>query len=185
MANLTCLVDDCDQPPHGREWCRPHYLRWYRHGDPLFGRYTVGATPTERVRQGSVVTDDGCWIWRYGTDKDGYGKLKVGWVDWRAHRYSWTIFRGPIPDGLVPDHLCRNPPCVNPDHLEIVTVAENNARGFGIAAVNGRKTHCWRGHEFTPENTLAVPGGRDCRKCRKIRRAIQNERKRVSGLGTA
>lgn len=195
MDKSTCSIPSCELPIKSKGYCNAHYLRWYRSGDPLAGRYPVGADHRERIRAATEVADNGCWEWRFGRDKDGYGKLKLDRRDVRAHRYAYEVFRGPIPDGLVLDHLCRNPPCVNPDHLEVVTAVENSARGNGISALNARKTHCKRGHEFTPENTRHQPGGRDCWACYRIRSAKWSQRRKergyaasgrgISGLGSA
>lgn len=71
--------------------------------------------------------------------------------------------------GLVTDHLCRNPRCVNPKHLEAVTQKENLLRGLAMGALNKVKTHCKRGHEFNKENTYLRPNqDRVCKKCKKI-----------------
>ncbi|NED52837.1 HNH endonuclease, partial [Micromonospora aurantiaca] len=69
----------------------------------------------------------------------------------------------------VTDHLCRNRACVNVTHLEIVTNRINILRGETLQAANAAKTHCIRGHEFTPENTYVKNGGRDCRTCARER----------------
>ena len=111
------------------------------------------------------VDDNGCHVWQAAKWKTGYpiytSKAKMV----RAHRYAWEQVNGPIPDGMVIDHLCRVPACVNPEHMEVVTHQENILRGVGPSAINARKTHCMRGHEFTDENTRRYQGRRHCRKC--------------------
>ena len=107
-----------------------------------------------------------CWIFTGARTDRGYGVIPVARTSVRAHRVTYEHFVGPIPAGLVLDHLCRNTSCVNPDHLEAVTQRENVLRGNAPTAANARKTHCIRGHEFTPENTYAKKGGgRACRRC--------------------
>ena len=106
-----------------------------------------------------------CWEWMAGKSS-GYGKFRLNGVKKRAHRLSWEWKNGEIPEGLVIDHLCRNSGCVNPSHMEAVTQLENVRRGFGICAINARKTHCKQGHEFTKENIYVRKfGGRNCKKC--------------------
>lgn len=119
-------------------------------------------------------SDAGCWLWTAATDTNGYGVFGIDRVLHLAHRVSYETLRGPIPDGLVLDHVkergCVNKNCVNPDHLEPVTHRVNILRGDGVAAVNARKTHCLRDHEFTEENTYVDPRGyRQCRACRRLR----------------
>lgn len=116
------------------------------------------------------IPETGCWAWMGSVVKGGYGKVcNLGRV-LMAHRVSYTLIRGPIPEGLTLDHLCRTPSCVNPDHLEAVTIRVNTMRSNAISRINADKTHCIRGHEFTPENTHLGSGARYCRRCWKIRR---------------
>lgn len=130
--NDVCAVSDCDRNVESMRYCMTHYHRWKRHGDPLH----LPPTLTVEERFWSKVQPTGfCWEWIGGLDV-GYGffalthDIKVG-----AHRWAYEHLVGPIPEGLHIDHLCRNRQCVNPDHLEPVTLEENTRR---MHAVRGR-----------------------------------------------
>lgn len=110
--------------------------------------------------------NSGCWLWVASLDTRGYGQITVAKGRSRqAYRVAYELVVGPVPAGLELDHKCRVRSCCNPDHLEPVTHAVNMARS---ANANRSKTHCKRGHPFTPENTYSSPGypaGRQCRTC--------------------
>lgn len=107
-----------------------------------------------------------CWIWTGSRNQHGYGKTSLNGKLLPAHRFTWEDTNGPIPDGLVIDHLCRVPPCVNPSHLEPVSTKENLRRGMSPSAVMGRTNICRRGHCLT-DATISIEGGfRRCKECR-------------------
>lgn len=113
---------------------------------------------------------EGCWEWRGSKARDGYG---IFWHKGRqlsAHRLVYTLTSGPIPPGLTLDHLCRNTGCVNPSHLEPVSMRENTLRGTTGPAQNARKTQCQYGHSFDLFNTYYWHQHRICRMCRRLRR---------------
>lgn len=126
----------------------------------------------ERIESSYVITENNCWEYTKARTKFGYGKVGLkqngAYHSFTAHRVYYQLVNGFIDDeSLVIDHLCDNPPCINPDHLEVITHRENNARGVGITANNIRKTKCDNGHEFTKENTgiHEKSGWRYCRIC--------------------
>lgn len=124
----------------------------------------------ERIIERFVEKTDTCWIWR-GKKDYGYGRVGMDGTHHRAHRLIYESSKGPIADGMVLDHLCRNRSCVNPDHLEQVTVKENVLRGISPVAINSQKTHCKRGHELSGDNLYEYKGlYGPCRGCKTCRR---------------
>ena len=122
-------------------------------------------TPVADHFWGKVAKSDGCWKWTASRDRHGYGHVMVDRGRSRlAHRVAYELVVGPIPTGTVLDHLCRNPPCVNPAHLEPVTQTENLRRAAAFV------THCPQGHPYEDGNTYVDPsGGRRCNACRRER----------------
>lgn len=121
----------------------------------------------------------GCWEWTGTQNELGYGIFGADGKKFRAHRFSYIAFIGDIPEGLGLDHLCRNPPCCNPSHLEAVTQKVNNLRGTSPAAMCARKTACPLGHPLSGSNLYINPntGKRRCRECMR-RDARETSRRR-------
>jgi hypothetical protein len=124
--------------------------------------------------------NSGCWLWEGETAGHGYGRFSLGPAGNRerwAHRCSWMLFRGEIPDGKHVLHTCHNPGCVNPDHLYIGTQADNNRDTREAGHHNhSRKTHCIHGHPLSGENVYLSPQGwRRCKTCRREWSAARRE----------
>lgn len=174
MSERICSIDGCQKPSRQRGWCTMHYSRWRRTGDPAGARRSIA----ERIRANSRVNPEtGCWEWT-GPLWMGYGRTSVKHRTRKAHRVAYEIWKGPIPEGMTIDHLCRVTHCVNPDHLEAVTLAENIHRGNGIATTNAAKTHCLRGHPLSGSNLrITKRGGSLCRVCRTCARDSDTRRR--------
>lgn len=183
---MTCSIEDCTRPLKyvALRLCGTHYWRLRTHGDLTYVRPSVATRFWARVD-----ADGDCWEWTGSLTGAGYGM--VAWredgkvVQQNSHRFAWEQLVGPIPDGLTLDHLCRNTKCVNPDHLEPVTVRENTLRGYGPSAANATALACKYGHPFTSENVWydAKRNARHCLTCN--RRRYQEWKARKNALGVA
>jgi len=172
-----CLKEGRERPVKAQGLCGAHYARLLRHGDTT--KLDMRGEPAE-VRFWAKVDKNGplpdyaphlgpCWLWTAAVKGDGYagfhrgeGRHVVG-----AHIFAYELVNGPVPPGLVLDHLCRVRRCVNPAHLEPVTQGINTLRGETISAANAAKTHCPQGHPYDEENTRWYQGRRYCKACKR------------------
>lgn len=190
MSKRNCSVDGCGEKHHSRNLCRRHYEYRRYHGDPLKGqarrtRTLPSAATFEERFWSKVQKGPNCWEWLGAKARGGYGHISCRDGERRrylqAHRVSYEMHHGTkIPEGLTIDHLCVNPGCVNPDHLEVVTMRENVMRNRSHWTINAKKTHCLRGHPLAGENLRLRPGKygtyRSCRQCDR------EYRKRKAGI---
>lgn len=128
-----------------------------------------------------VQKTGGCWWWLGAKNALGYGQVQRGRrADGKmpAHHATYELMVGPVPVGLELDHLCRQPSCVRPDHLEPVTPAENKRRARSLSNLNAVKTACNQGHPFDESNTYVRKEGR--RMCRACHRERERGRKQLA-----
>lgn len=134
------------------------------HAQIVFTRAPI-AERLERLSMPEPMS--GCTLWMGGDNGLGYGLV---WHDGgmkRAHRVAWELERGPVPNGLVLDHICRVRSCINPDHLRAITFRENVLCGEGVSAREARRTACPRGHAY---DIVKRDGRRGCRTCKNLLR---------------
>lgn len=168
MTEGTCSIAGCGRYGRiARGMCMKHYARWRRHGQPEVWR--PGRPTAEQRFMAKVDTSGECWEWTAKRDRSGYGRF---WyredASYLAHRAAYELFVGPIPDGLVVCHRCDNPGCVNPRHLWLGTMADNNWDKVAKGRASGPRSgapDCARGHPFDEVNTRWYRGKRNCRTC--------------------
>lgn len=114
----TCSVTDCGSPVKSKGMCKLHYQRSWRTGSATVSRPRLHL-PIEQKFWLYVDknSDSECWNWTGFKDKDGYGKIRIGNTNRGAHRISWALHFGDMPEGVSVLHNCNNPSCVNPSHL--------------------------------------------------------------------
>lgn len=147
-----CAVKSCPRLKHEGDLCHSHNtIR-------RLGLPDAESVWIAKRLANYVVNENDCWIWQGTPNNVGYGKVGVRndpstpGEEEAAHRWFYKRLRGPIPEGLHLDHLCRTPLCVNPAHLEPVTQEENTRRGLASRGLGPGRTHCVNGHPWTQEN---------------------------------
>lgn len=151
--NQVCSIDNCDKPVNSRGWCKAHYVRFLRNGDPLGGRNDLEGR--EWLEGKSTHEDESdCLIWPFGCDNKGYGKLTHPYSR-RAHRVMCMLAHGlPTDERMHAAHNCGNTSCVNPNHLRWATVSENQMdRVTHGTDARGEKHH---NSKLTKESVIAI-----------------------------
>jgi hypothetical protein len=127
----------------------------------------------------NIGAPDECWEWKDARHNQGYGRLGDSAY---THRIAWELTHGPIPSGSVIMHRCDNPPCCNPNHIQVATQGDNirdcSAKGR-LNSYNSRKTHCPNGHPYAGDNLIVIStnGRRKCRACKREQNRRYKERR--------
>ena len=133
----TCTISDCPRPHEARGYCRSHYARFMKHGDPLAGRNRTTSPEASFAARTVRDEDTGCLLWTGNKLPKGYGQIWDGTTNIYAHRYAWERVNGPIPAGMKLDHRDHcSPSCCEVAHLRLATNAENLQNRSGAATVN-------------------------------------------------
>ncbi len=173
ITPARCAASECDRPGEVRGLCRKHYQRIRRHGA------LVNPDALDRAIAKLRFDDSGCWVWTGYRNENGYGQIGADSVVVLAHRWFYEQLVEPIPEGLTLDHLCRVKACVNPEHLEPVTLAENIRRSAPFREYVDTRVVCANGHPLSGSNAYPRSGRRSslgCRACdrEKSRRYRKN-----------
>jgi len=152
-----------------------HHRRWKLYGDPHY-QAIIRGDDTKRFYSKVAMDPSGCNLWLGSTNRYGYGEFRLPSGNKAAHRWAFEHKHGPIPDEMTVDHLCGVRRCVNVDHMELVTLAENVRRGHARAMV--ARTACRRGHEYTDASTYWYGRHRQCRICAAMREEIRDPLRR-------
>lgn len=130
-----CDVEGCNGKHSARGYCARHLVRIYRYGS-LLNKHDV--EPRFHANY-EMITESGCWIWMGACNQRGYGQIRRKGRSVGAHRLSWELHNGPIPEGLQVLHKCDVPPCVNPEHLFLGTQKDNIHDAIKKGRVNPKK----------------------------------------------
>lgn len=145
-------------------------------------RCSRGASVLDRIERYTFPEpNSGCHIWA-GPTNLVYGVMNISKKNRYVHRIAYELCKGPIPAGLVIDHICKNTLCVNPQHLEAVTQYENVMRSSSPSSISAHRSCCANGHDYTEESTYIYRGVRMCRICRAAN--CRNLKKRIAAAKT-
>lgn len=181
----TCLIEECNSTDTARKGlCHKHYTRIQLHGTIELPLKRISDEVERFWSKVDKLEPNECWQWKGSLTHNGYGRFTLarsaGTV--RAHRYSYELVYGLIPEGLTIDHVktrgCVGYACVNPAHLEAVPLAINVLRGDTVSAHNTAKTHCDHDHSFEEHGFLDSQGARQCRVCSRERTERHRDKKR-------
>lgn len=151
---------------------------------------TVPKRIADKIVETPGPMDTPCWTWTGARDQRGYGNVRVGRRVRKAHRVVFELLERAVAPDLDCDHLCRQPSCVRPAHIEPVPHVVNVRRGMARTLPGARqraKTHCPRGHAYGPENTYVQPstGGRCCRACDREKKRRTKTKAATERIGRA
>lgn len=172
MNKGECSIEGCFKPARKRGWCSMHYWRWGTYGDPHFVKSERYDDPELAFAARTERRGD-CLVWTGATYPSGYGQLRINNKVVRAHRYAWERANGPIPEGMVIDHMCFNRACVNVNHLRVGTDSLNKqnlagARKHSSTGIRGvalhKKSGLW-------SSTVTVGGRRHTKYSKTIEEA--------------
>lgn len=189
-----CTIEGCNNKHRSKGLCNKHYCRNRNHGSPDIVKYEyIRGTLDERF-WARVEKTDNCWLWTGRISPKGYGQFDLEDRSITAHRMSWIMANGEIPEELEVNHLCHtrecmlgdNCPhraCIRIEHLEIISHAENvrkgNAGYYERKIFRPKKTYCINGHEYTLENTAQYKNSRVCRICACEKSRLYKQRQKA------
>lgn len=155
---MKCSIDGCEKEAVGRGWCHAHYKKWQVYGDPLFRkRLSQFASLADRFNDQHIpVTETGCWLWTGRMTANGYGTISDNYRSKSAHRVSYELHHGPVPDGAVVCHKCDVKACVNPSHLYAGTHKENYADARNRGRLRPRRGETNPRAKLTREQVLEI-----------------------------
>lgn len=182
-----CSVDGCERPIQARGMCDRHYQNATKYGRAIPRKDWTA--PEVIADTGWTVAESGCWEWDGSVTEKGYGLINIerqGLVGARVHRVMYELHVGPIPNGQLIRHRCDNPPCINPDHLEPGTPADNTSDMMerGRHWRHGA-TECQNGHDLTSPGSHRVarrknrPDEKVCLTCQRERHLRHQEKKKL------